>query len=397
MTRSAIIAGAGIAGLATAAALAQRGWQVEIWERAAALGEVGAGLQMSPNAMKALRVLGVEDAVVAAGFEPEAAVLRDGRTGRRHLSLPLKAACRFRYGAPYVQIHRADLHAILVAAARKAGARVRLSTALTAYRDTGAAIAATAAGVTETSDLLVGADGVRSTVRAAMLGPEAPRFTGQVAWRGVVPADRLPPGTVEPNATIWTGPGQHLVSYFLRGGALVNVVAVEEYDDWREESWTTPGDPADLCAVFAGWHPSVQTLLENIEETFLWALYGRPTLPRWQDGHAVLVGDACHPTLPFMAQGAAMALEDALVLANCLDGDNVPRALARYEAARKPRATRLQGLAQTNAGLFHLNAGPGGAAARVKLALAPWLPTPIALRSFDWIYGYDPGVASCLR
>lgn len=394
MTRSALIAGAGIAGLAAAIALAQRGWQVEICEQADALGEVGAGLQMSPNAMKVLRALGVEDAVMEAGFEPGAAVLRDGRTGRRHLDMPLKPLCRSRYGAPYVHIHRADLHGILERAARGAGVEIRLGDRIRDCRGTGIGIEVTTDGGTRTADLLIGADGVRSAVRAVMLGPEAPRFTGQVAWRGVVPADRLPPGTVEPAATVWTGPGRHLVTYFLRGGALVNVVAVEERDDWRDEGWTTPGDPAALHAAFAGWHPAVRTVLAHVEDTFLWALFDRPAMPRWHDGRAVLVGDACHPTLPFMAQGAAMALEDALVLARRLAAtDDLPAALARYQAARWPRATRLQAQARANAGLFHLTEGPGGVLARAKLAVASYLPRPVALHSFDWIYGYDATAA----
>lgn len=394
MTRSALVAGAGIAGLATACVLARDGWQVEICEQAPALGEVGAGLQMSPNAMQVLRALGVEDAVLAAGFEPEAALLRDGRTGRRHLDLPLKPICRGRYGAPYVHIHRADLHAILVDAARAAGVEIRLGSPITGFTDTGAGIEVSADGTARTADLLIGADGVRSAVRAAMLGPEAPRFTGQVAWRGVVPAERLPPGTVAPAATVWAGPGRHLVTYYLRGGSLVNIVAVEERDDWREEGWTTPGDPARLRAAFAGWHPAVRTVLEHVEETFLWALFGRPALPRWHDTRAVLVGDACHPTLPFMAQGAAMALEDAVVLARHLAAtDDLPAALARYQAARRPRATRLQSQARANAGLFHLNAGPGGVFARAKLAVTPYLPRLVALHAFDWIYGYDATTA----
>ena len=242
---------------------------------------------------------------------------------------------------------------------------------------------------------MIGADGIKSAIRDQMLGPERPRFTGQVAWRGVVPAEALPPNLVRPDATVWIGPHRHVVTYYLRGGSLVNIVAVEERADWTAESWTERGDPADLAAAFGDWHPDVATLLAALTEAHLWALYDRPELSAWSDGPVALLGDACHPTLPFMAQGAAMALEDACILTRLLaDATDVAAAFQRYEAHRKPRTTMLQGKARENARLFHLNGGVRDLINRAKLAAGGLLPGAMALTPLDPVYGYNPREAA---
>ena len=383
MVKTANIAGAGIGGLTTAIALAQRGVFVRVFEQAAEMGEVGAGLQLSPNAMKVLRALGLEDALSAVSFQPEHAVIKNGKTGRAYVKVPLKKAVQGTYGAPYLHVHRADLHRVLQAEATRLGVAFQLNTRLGAYSQTGFRDVPPA-------DVSIAADGVRSAFAEAINTGQSPQFTGQVAWRGAVPADQLPPNLIPPDATVWTGLGKHLVTYYVRGGALVNFVVAEERDNWTESGWTETGDIDVLRASFAGWHPTVETLLKTAQEANIWALYDKPVLDRWSDGSVVLLGDACHPTLPFVAQGAAMAIEDAYVLTACLDGANdVPRALKRYEMLRKPRTAMLQAKARGNADLFHYRGPFGGLVSRAKLHVARMLPAKLALKPFNAIYPYD--------
>lgn len=388
MSSTANIVGAGLSGLAAAVALSSIGVTCRVFEKADALGEVGAGIQLSPNAMLALRALGLEAKVLDAGFKPQAAVIRDGRTGKIYLSASLAAECRRRYGAPYIHIHRADLHAILLAAATKAGAVIETDAPVAGYDATGPRPTLRLEnGVNVQADLLIGADGVRSTIRSQISPSETPEFTGQVAWRGLIPTKDLPPGLIPPDATVWAGPGKHFVTYYVRGGDLVNFVAVEERTDWRGESWTEPGDKSALSAAFDGWRSEVTELIDRVDQCFLWALFDRRPLSRWSDGNVALIGDACHPMPPFMAQGAAMAMEDAYVLAKCLDADSdTPRALRHYENLRKPRTTKVLNRARANADLFHME-GPG---ARARLLAASFVPRRFALTPFDWIYGFDP-------
>ncbi len=388
MIETANIAGAGLGGLLAALTLSRAGATVRVFEKAGTLGEVGAGIQLSPNAMHVARDLGVEAQIVAAGFEPKAAVIRNSRTGKRYVDAPLGAVCRERYGAPYIHIHRADLHAILLEAAITAGATIDTDTTVEGYEtDDHSVRLHLSGGRVSEADLLIGADGLRSKVREAMLGAEDPDFTGQVAWRGVVPTAELPPGLIEPDATVWVGENRHLVTYYLRGGELINFVAVEERSDWREESWTRPGDLNELRAAFGDWHPAVATLIDKVDQSFLWALFDRKPLARWTDGRVALLGDACHPMLPFMAQGAAMAFEDAYVLARCVaENEDTSEALRWYAALRKPRTTTIQTRARENAAMFHLD-GIGG---RIRMAVASLLPARAAFWSLDSIYGFDP-------
>ncbi|GGA27813.1 FAD-dependent monooxygenase [Neptunicoccus cionae] len=387
MIRRANIAGAGIGGLTAALALAQQGIKVCVFEQAPALGEVGAGLQLSPNAMKVLTHLGLGEPLQQVAFAPELARIKDGITGRDLVRLPLKDQCEAVYGAPYLHVHRADLHEILENAARQLGVQIKTGSTVTGYTTSGLRVD----GNEEQADLNIGADGIRSAITAQMHPKFAPRFTGQLAWRGTVPTANLPDGLIPPDATVWVGRGAHVVTYYLRGGSLVNFVAVEERDDWQNPSWRERGDPADLLARFAGWHGDLQTLFEAVDATYLWALFDRPQLPNWSDGTTGLLGDACHPTLPLMAQGAALAIEDACVLAGCASRSvsDVAAALEQYTRLRKPRATQLQARARRNAVLFHLDGPFQGAVPRLKLSIAGHLPDRLGLRPFDSIYGYD--------
>ncbi len=388
MTPSVHIAGAGLGGLAAALALSSVGASVRVFEHAPALGEVGAGIQLSPNAMHVARALGIEEQIIASGFEPGAALIRDFRSAKRYVHAPLASACRGRYGAPFIQIHRADLHGILLKAATDAGVALETGAPVRGYEIANQRAAFLLDGGDGASaDLLIGADGLRSSIRERMLGAEAPEFTGQVAWRGLIKASAVPADLVAPDATVWAGPGKHFVTYYVRGGDLVNFVAVQERTDWRNESWMQVGDPAELRVAFDGWRPEVADLIDHMDACFMWALFDRKPLPRWSDGPVVLLGDACHPMPPFMAQGAAMAFEDAYVLAKCVEaGADMLSAVRRYEDIRKPRASKVQARARANADLFHMN----GMGARARLLAASLLPGRAALASLDWIYGFNP-------
>jgi salicylate hydroxylase len=387
----ALIAGGGIAGMAAALALAREGWQVTVCEQAAAPAEVGAGLQMSPNAINVLRMLDVFDAVAAKAFRPGAAVMRDGHSGRVIYHVALGAMSVARWGAPYLHVHRVDLLAALTDAALAAGAEIRGAALVEGYVSRPEGPALILAGCEALAgDLVIGADGIRSALRGQLNGPEAPEFTGQIAWRGTIPAEHLPEGLVAPNATVWAGSGRHLVTYCLRGGSLVNFVAVEERPEWTDEGWLAPGDPDDLRRAFTGWHRDVTGLLDHVEETFLWGLFGRPEQVRWVDGPVVLIGDAAHPMLPFMAQGAAMALEDVAVLAGKLHqlGD-VPAALRAYEERRWPRVARVQHKSIANGKLFHRRPGLARQGQWGLVSTVSRMAPGLAAAQLDWLYGYD--------
>ena len=381
-TGDAIVCGAGIGGLAAALALARGGARVRVFERAAFLGEAGAGVQIGPNAVRALAYLGI-DAETLRPWRPAAASIRDGRTGRARLRVPLGEKAAARWGAPYLTVHRADLHTALWTAARAAGAELIVGTGAERY-DEGHLLLPGRDAVT--ADLIVGADGARSVV-ARDLGAPPPRFTGTAAWRALIPAERLPEGFLGdalPKETVsWTGRGRHLVTYAVRGGALVNLVAVIERTGWTGESWTTEGDPEALRGAFVGWHPPLGELLACVEKTYLWGLFDRQPLARWTDGRAVLLGDAAHPMLPFLAQGASMALEDAVVLARAVGSYGVPRGLSAYVKARCPRTARLQRQSAENRTLFH-----GGGLGPAKLRAAGLMPAA-ALARLDRIYAAD--------
>ncbi len=384
----AILIGGGIGGLAAALALARRGVSVTVLERSPVLGEAGAGLQLGPNATRVLFGLGLREPLLAKAFIPEAAEIRAASDQRLLLRTALGALAEDRWGAPYLQLHRADLQVLLHEAVLAAGCEVRLGATVVAVEqdDIRVRVILSDAAVIE-ADFAVGADGVRSGVRQSLFGDGAPRFTGQVAWRGMVATDRLSPGAVPPVAGIWAGPGRHFVHYYVRGGQAVNFVGVVERD-WREESWTEPGDPRDLQADFAGWPAVVTAICAAATTPFRWALFDRPPLPAWTRGRVTLLGDAAHPMLPFLAQGAAMAIEDAAVLAHRVAGTpDLPDALRAYAQDRRPRTSRVQAASRFNARLFHLPMAVGRTAFAAAGVADRLNPGGTAAR-FDWLYGY---------
>ncbi|GAB3480448.1 FAD-dependent monooxygenase [Marinomonas epiphytica] len=387
-----IVVGAGIGGLTLALACAQQGFVVTVCEQSCAIKEVGAGLQMSPNAMKVLDALGVAAILKASAFVPEQASIRDYQSGHYYLQLPLGDEVVSRYGAPYWHVHRADLLKALLSCCQRLGVEVILSAKLVDYQETTTEVVAQFEDGRELrSKLLVGADGIHSKLCERMFGAQPAKFTGQVAWRGVVPVERLGNVHVAPDACVWAGPGRHLVSYFLDGGKLVNFVAVEERQDWRNESWSEEGDVKALRKAFSGWHPDVSGLLEQVDQTFLWALYGRKPLDNWYKGRCVLLGDACHPMLPFMAQGAAMAIEDGMALARHLAKDknqrNPTEAFAQYEVERKQRTTKIQTMSANNASLYHMSGPLGLAKLKVLSQLSRFAPS-LVQGKLDPVYGY---------
>ena len=358
--------GAGVAGLTAALALARRGARVIVHERAGALREVGAGLQISPNAGRVIAALGLDAAFEAVSLRSQGVRLQDA-AGRPVARLDFAA---HRPDAAFRLVHRAALVGMFETAARAAGVEIRLGAPVEDLPEV---------------PLLVGADGLHSRTRAALNGAEAPFFTRQTAWRALI----RDPGDDAPLAQVFMGPGRHLVSYPLAGG-LRNIVAVLERDAWQAEGWSQADDPAHLRAAFAGFGGPVPGWLARVEEVGIWGLFRHEVAPRWQDGRRVILGDAAHPTLPFMAQGAAMAIEDAWVLAACLDAEpDQAAALARFQALRAPRCAAIVAAANANTRNYHL-AGPkrliGHAALRAASALAPGR----LLSRFDWIYDFDP-------
>ncbi len=387
----ALIAGGGIAGIAAALGFARAGWEIELFEQSQALGEVGAGLQLSPNACRVLDRLDVLPDIRARASTPEAAELRDGLSGVTVYRAELGAAAEARWGAPYLHIHRADLLDVLAGAAAKAGVALRLGQAATGAvsRSDNAALHLEGGGVAE-GDVVVGADGIRSRLRGVVGPVETPRYTGQVAWRGLIPVDALPPGSVPPTATVWLGGGRHLVTYRVRGGALVNFVAVLEREEWAEEGWSLPGDPDELRAAFAGWAQPVPILLEAVSECFLWGLFDRPEQVRWVRDRLALIGDAAHPMLPFLAQGAAMAIEDGAALVRHLGrAASVPAALDAFEEERWPRVVRVLERSRANGRLFHRPPGLARSMTRGIMSVFGRSTPQLAVSQLDWLYGHD--------
>lgn len=384
-----VIAGGGIAGLTLALAARHFGLEVLVLEQAEAPGEIGAGLQLSPNAMHVMVALGLGDEIVKRGFAPEAIEMRDGLTGGTIFSIPLGQTAIARWGAPYLHIHRADLVDVLRASLPDSS--IRYGAQIAGFSEASDHIAVRLdSGETVPGDALAGADGIHSNVRKQIAGPDKPRFTGNVAWRSVVPMSALGDLAPPPTACAWVGPGRHAVTYRLRGGELANFVGVVESRHSSSEDWGAEGAKAEATNDFAGWHRIIVKMIESSETLNRWSLFDRPPLSRWYSTRAVLLGDACHPMLPFLAQGAAMAIEDAWVLAQCLSIATSPeRAFAAFERKRLLRTIRVQGAAAANAGLFHRRGTLARAATFGPLWLAGKAAPGFVRGRNDWLYGYD--------
>lgn len=375
------IVGAGIGGLTAALAFARNGAEVFVLEQAAALQEVGAGIQITPNAARALEALGVGDALQNAGLAAQAVVPTDALSGQEITQFDLQQQSpRYRF------LHRAALLALLEDAARGAGAQIHLGVTVTNVTPRGEM--STSAGPM-LADVVVGADGIHSITRT-LCDPDAPaaEFTGQVAWRGMV---KVP--DCAPKARIWMAPRKHVVTYPLARGVL-NVVAVQERKTWSAEGWSHPDDPANLSAAFADCAPELTQILAGVETPNIWGLFRHPVARHWSNGALVLLGDAAHPTLPFLAQGANLAIEDAFVLAQCCKQEpDLSAALTAYQTLRAPRVTRAIAAANANAANYHLS----GLKRRVGFmglrALGAVAPNAF-LNRLSWLYDHDVTASS---
>jgi salicylate hydroxylase len=385
------IIGGGIGGLSAALSLLHAGFDVHVYEQARGIGEIGAGIQISPNAARILHRFGLSEAMAKTGVKPLYRHQRRWDDGRTLTRAPLGDEAEKRYGAPYYNFHRADFIALLAAALP--AERLHVDHRFDGLTDHGDKVEARFAnGARTTSDLLIGADGIHSGVRSAILGPEAPTFTGCIAYRGLVPVERIRHLDFPVEAQNWVGPGQHFVQYYVASQRLMNVVCVIEREAWSGESWTQKGEVADLLAAFAGWHPQLLSLIGAIEETYQWGLYDRPPLETWSAGRVTLLGDSCHAMLPFMAQGAVQSIEDGAALAACLSGvarAGIPAALARYQTVRQPRASKLQVMSRANKTNFHLPDGPAQQERDARMALGT---AGFADNAMAWLYEHDASV-----
>ncbi|MBI3799240.1 MAG: FAD-dependent monooxygenase [Deltaproteobacteria bacterium] len=383
-----IIVGAGIGGLTAALTLLRSGLEVQVFEQAAELREVGAGIQISPNATRLLHRLGLTDPLRQVAVRPQALQMRRWEDGKVLSRQPLADVCEATFGAPYYHLYRPDLLAVLASAVPDG--IVQLSHRCVGVQQSESGVAVTCEdGMTVSADVVVGADGIHSAVRALLFGPESPHFSGSIAYRGLVPAERLEHLQMERNSSAWLGPDRHFVHYYVGAGRFVNFVGVVPGKDWHVESWSAKGEVADALAEFATWHPQVQQIIGAVDFTNRWGLYDRDPLDRWSVGRVTLLGDAAHAMLPFMAQGAVQSIEDAVVLAKCLEGadhTSVPTALRRYEEMRKPRASQVQAYARRNGTVFHL---PDGEAQRQRDAQLAAAGGSNPLLASSWLYGHD--------
>jgi 2-polyprenyl-6-methoxyphenol hydroxylase-like FAD-dependent oxidoreductase len=381
------IIGAGIGGLTAAVALQQAGFTVDIYEQASELTEVGGGINTAPNAVRVLRRLGLRPGLDRDGVQPLVTHQRRWQDGRTLQKAPLNPLCEELYGAPHMTFHRRDLLAVI--ASGFPSERVHLGHQLAGFAAQGAVVEARFDnGVRIEVDVLVGADGIRSTVRAALFGDEEPVFAGCVAYRGLVPVECIADLDLDHSNQSWVGPGAHFVHYFIARGRLLNFVGWTEHDTWNREDWTDRATIDRARAAFAGWHPQIGRIISAAETCFIWALFDRDPLTRWSVGRATLLGDACHPMYPFMGQGAAQAIEDGATLAACLaaSSDDPVAALQRYEELRIPRVSRLQAMSRANKARFHMPDGPEQQARDTEWARVG----DRAPEALHWLYGHDP-------
>ena len=382
-----LVAGAGIGGLTAASSLSKAGHHVKIYEQAPQLAEIGAGIQISANAMHVLRSLGMEEAIVNVGVSPGAYVFRLHDTGEVIQRFSLSEEHKRLHGAPYTQLHRADLHDILAAKARSFDPGiVRLNHRIVGFSESESGVELRFAdGKTARGDLLIGADGLKSVVARQIVGDIPAQYTGDAAWRLVVPTKQLPKDVLEQVMSVFMGPGGHVVCYYLRAGELLNFVGLVETDEISEESWTVKLPWQMLKSHYQGWHPAIQEIIDaaDKDQCYRWSLFFRQPLGNWSSRRATLLGDSAHATLPYLAQGAAMAIEDGAVLTRALEmADSIPEALQLYQRNRMERTARIVNQSNFNRNLFHLRSQ-----AEIRAAFAK---RDEGNDRNGWLYSYNP-------
>ncbi len=390
MSEKVAIVGGGIGGLCAALALIRHGIDVEVYEQAPELKELGAGVQISSNGTRVLYALGLGPAIERVGVVVAGKEIRLWSTGQTWKLFDLGAVSVERFGFPYMMFHRGDLHMTLLDAIRRErpGAIQLDRKCVGVTQHTDHAEIQSENGATTRAALVIGADGVQSRVRLAVFGADRPEFTGIVAWRGLIPRDKVPAGIKLDTGTNWVGPGGHVVHYPVRGGALLNFVGLLERDDWRVESWTVQGTKDEFANDFRNWNPLIHECIRCVDVPYKWALFARPPMPAWTQGRVTLLGDACHSMLPMLAQGAVMALEDGYVLARCVQKYGVaPQALQRYEAVRRERANRAVSGSADNARRFH-NPDLAHAAGAEAYVTREWQEDKVNAR-YEWLFTYD--------
>jgi salicylate hydroxylase len=382
-----LIAGAGIGGLTAALALRQAGLDAHVYEQASVLREVGAGVAISPNAVKVLHRLGLAQALQSVGVVSDSMDSRDWQTGALLGRVPLADAAVKRWGAPFYHLHRAHLHDALRAAL--GDKHITLGARCVAVAQHGTTVELRFADGREAAgELLIGADGIHSVVRDYVAGPDRPIWSRQISWRGVAPAVVGREAGLEVRHHSFWGPRTIFVCFYVSAGRLVNWVGnTQSDDDWHEESWSARGDRDEVLRLFAGWHPEVRALIAGTDQVFKWALFDRPPLETWTRGQVTLLGDAAHPMLPYMAQGASQSIEDAFVLAHCLaaDRDHPQRAIEAYAAHRRERTAAVQAASREASRVVRLTDAAEVEARNARLGNNPEAP----IARFDWIWSYD--------
>jgi salicylate hydroxylase len=389
------IIGGGIGGLTAAHALLRSGFEVAVFEAAPELKEIGAGVALGPNAMKALRALDLEDKVRAVAWESKYQILRNWKSGRIISKTPRDLMNR--YGATGCSAHRADLLDVLGAdlpkqsihlGARCVGVETNEDSAVARFRD----------GSSYEADIVIGADGIHSAVRESLFGADAPRFTGKICYRCLVPVDAVPGGLYEGEGATWLGPHGTVVVYKVRRGELVNVVAHYDDETWREESWIRECDKQEVIDRYQGWHESLARLFSASDKHYKWGLHDRDPLKQWTKGRATLLGDAAHPMLPYLGQGACQAMEDGVVLASALAAmpDDWPSALKLYERVRLPRASRVVLSARDRGEDNHLVSPVKAWKRDILIAIRKRFSSDKTGRGSAWIFDYDAGSESVL-
>jgi salicylate hydroxylase len=381
-----LIAGAGLGGLAAAACLLKRGFEVRVFEQAPQLGEIGAGIQQSANSVKVLYDLGLREALDRVGVKPRDYEFRRFDTGELLHKIPFAEEHERNHGAPYYHLHRADFHRILVDKVRSLDPDcIALNAKATGFSEAADGVTLELGNETVKGDVVVGADGIKSAVRAQIAGETPAHYTGYVAWRITVPRARLPADIMEVVGAVWCGPKNHCVLYWIAAGNVLNFVGCPRHEQWEEESWTQRRPWQELKAMYSDWHPKIRTIIDAADrnECFRWALNNREPIRDWSTKRATLLGDAAHPTLPFLAQGACMAVEDGAILARALEGSGtIADALQVYQRARVDRTARVVVQSTEMAGIYQIDDPE-----KMKRAFAQ---RNIARERAQWLYNYDP-------